>query len=210
MTRIVTWLMALAITGCGPALPSEPARPALLDSADAIFEHGRALGRHGDSVRAEQYMTMAVRAGYPRTRAVLPLVRVCIAGSRLRAALGHARPYLQQHPEDWRLRFVVAALELALGRSDRARDELLRVLAAQPQAADAHYLLAVLHRDTLGDEPAARAGFRSYLRHDPDGRFAAEARSFLDEHETHSVPVSERASVPIIAHDSPLATGAAR
>jgi hypothetical protein len=110
---------------------------------------------------------------------------------------------LQQQPDDWRLRVVVAALELALGRPAQARDELQRVLLSQPDAAEAHYLLAVLHRDSFGDATEARTGFRSYLRHAPGGRFATEARGFLDQDDAPQVPTSERTSVPIIAQDAP-------
>jgi hypothetical protein len=55
------------------------------------------------------------------------------------------------------------------------------VLSAKPEHADAHYSLAVLLRDDLGNHLAADAHFRDYLRLAPRGSHAEEANQSLLE-----------------------------
>lgn len=154
---------------------------------------GIAALRAGDDVRAEQYLTLAMRAGAPESSVIAPLVQACAGGSRLQSALAHALPYLGRHPDAWRLRQLVAAIELALGRTQRAREELARVTRDHPHVAAAHYLLAVIARDQLGDAPAASAAFAAYLRDHPDGEHAAEARSWLRD-QAGASPAAEPAT----------------
>jgi hypothetical protein len=135
--------------------------------------------RAGDGVRAEQYLTLAIRAGAPESHVITPLIQACVGSSRLQSALAHALPYLSRHPDAWRLRQLVAAIELALGRTERALAELARVTRDHPHAASARYLAAVIARDALADAPAASASFAAYLRERPNGDHAAEARSWL-------------------------------
>ena len=184
---VIACCMTLAYACTGPrasanggtaARANGPSRPL---QAHALFERGRTLAERGDPSRAEQYLELAIRAGYPERAAIVPLVRVCIAASRLRAALGYARGYLRRSPAEWRLRYLVAAIESALGRPRKAAQELERVLADRPEAAQAHYLLGVLQRDAFGDPRAARASFRAYLAHAPDGVFADEVQAWLRE-----------------------------
>lgn len=176
--------VALALAGCVRATRGAPAlerHAALTLSADALLTRGIALLRAGDGLRAEQYLSLAVRAGAPEARAIVPLVRACVLSSRLQSALEHALPYLRRHPELWELRYLVAAIQLALGRSELALAELARVRAGAPRLAGAHYLAAVIARDQLGDALAASAGFAEYVRHAPHGEHAAEARAWLRE-----------------------------
>jgi hypothetical protein len=150
-------------------------------AADGLLARGIASLHAGDGLRAEQYLVLAVRAGAPASRVIVPLVQACVSSSRLQSALDHALPHLRRHPDAWRLRLVVAAIQLALGRSHVAQDEIERVLRVEPRAARAHYLSAVIARDVRGDERAASAGFAAYVRAEPDGEHAAEARAFLRE-----------------------------
>jgi Flp pilus assembly protein TadD len=139
-------------------------------------------------VRAEQYMALAVRAGYPRERALVAIVDACLASSRLRAALAYAEPHLRRHPDAWRVRLLVAAVHAALGRHERAVEELHRITQAHPTVVEAHHELAVLYDEQLGDEHAARRSFHAYLAHAPDGEHAAEARAWLAARST-STPI---------------------
>jgi hypothetical protein len=146
-----------------------------------LFARGQAFARAGDSTRAEEYMMLAVRQGYPERHAVLPMVRACTEASRFQAALDHALPFLRRHPDAWRLGIVVASLQAALDRPADAATELRRVLVQQPAAAPAHYQLGVLQRDSFRDRAAARRSFRAYLRFDRQGRFAPEVAAWLAE-----------------------------
>lgn len=178
----------LLLLGAACAPPAQTRPPAMAEAATSspasLFAHGQALFAQGDHDRAEQYMTLAVRAGYPEARAVVPLTRVCIAASRLRAALDHAVPFLRRHPDAWELRYLVAAIRLALGHVAEARTELERVIAIQPQAAQPHYLLGVIERDAFRDDPAARKSFETYAALDPHGAFAPEVLAWLAEQQS--------------------------
>lgn len=185
MNRLaLPWLVVLVLCACAgtqPAVPAaaQTARP--LPPA-ALFERGLALARAGDAVRAEQYLLLAQRAGYPAERVIVPLVQVCIAVSRLRTALAHAQPFLRLHPDAWQLRYLTAAIHLALEQPADAVVELQRVLAAQPDAAQAHYLLGVTLRDGFRDLESARRSFETYLRLSPHGTHAPELVAWLYEH----------------------------
>jgi tetratricopeptide (TPR) repeat protein len=67
----------------------------------------------------------------------------------------------------------------AIGQPDRAREHFLRVVRENPGHADAHYALAVLLRDVEQDWVQADYHFREYLKINPGGRHAAEARDSL-------------------------------
>lgn len=182
-TTAVVCAVIAGLSACAPA----PARPALQStaraapSAAALYERGLAFAASGDALRAEQYLVMARRAGYPEAELIVPLVRVCIASARLRAALAHAEPYLRANPGASRLRYLVAAIQLALGHPEEAARELRRIIAAEPGAAQAHYLLGVTLRDGLHDAAGARASFEAYLRVAPAGPRAAEAAAYVAE-----------------------------
>jgi Tfp pilus assembly protein PilF len=93
-------------------------------------------------------------------------------------ALEYAEEYLRKHPGDVDVRYAAATLRVAIGDEKRAREELLRVLAAKPSFADAHYAIALLDKDK-GDVMAADAEFRAYLAASPDGEHAEVARANL-------------------------------
>jgi len=180
--------------GGAPGLP-RTRTPAPELASDALLARGIALLRAGDGVRAEQYLVLAVRNGTPARRAIVPLVQACVSSSRLQSALEHALPYLRRNPDQWRLRLLVAAIQLALGRNALALDELRRVQRVEPHAAGAHYLAAVIARDQLADPHAASASFRAYLRADARGEHAAEARAWLRE-QPAAEPNPERGAAP--------------
>ncbi|MFI5307134.1 MAG: tetratricopeptide repeat protein [Polyangiales bacterium] len=188
--RLLVCSLVVLGASCVPRAETRP--PAAADAAatspESLFAHGQALFAGGDHDRAEQYMTLAVRAGYPEARAIVPLTRVCIAASRLRAALDHAVPFLRRHPDAWELRYLVAAIRLALGHVAEARTELERVIASQPEAAQPHYLLGVIERDAFRDEPAARKSFETYAALDPHGAFAPEVLAWLAEKPSKEAP----------------------
>jgi len=190
MLRAVLLLALCA--GCVESTPKPtgtPGDPLKTVPANELFRRGIALGNAGDLIRAEQYLAAAIDHGYPAERALPPLLRVCVASSRLRAALGHAEPYLQEHPEAWSLRYLVASIYLGIGEVDEARASLERVIADAPDQPDAYFLLGVVLRDGVGDRPGAARRFERYLELAPEGQHVIEARAALVALRQPVVPV---------------------
>jgi tetratricopeptide (TPR) repeat protein len=148
---------------------------------DLLLARAKAFAQIGDYTRAEQYIDAARQNG-ARDREVLSLLlEVCIKDQRYRAALEHTEDYLRKRPSEYRLRFMLASLHLALGEPEPARRELETVLRFAPTHAEAHYTLAVLLRDALGQPQAADAHFREYLKLSPQGIHMQEAADSLLE-----------------------------
>jgi tetratricopeptide (TPR) repeat protein len=174
------------LAGCGAGSEPKAAAPnANPDGKDAaaLFADGREAAERGDAIRAEQYLSLALAQGYERSEVIPLLLRVCIAGSHLRAALNHAEPYLRQHPDDEQLRYLVATIHLGLGQREEARTDLEQLLRASPDYADAHFLLGVLESDE--DEGEARIHLLRCLELAPKGEHAPEVRSRLSEMAVH-------------------------
>jgi tetratricopeptide (TPR) repeat protein len=178
-------LASVATSACGrppdpPAHPDQDARVIREEHApDKLVVRGRAFQQIGDLVRAEQYFAAALQAGADPAEVLPLLLRVCIEATRYMAAIEYAEPYLQRHPEDHRLRLVVASLYAAIGQPARARAHYERVLEEHADEPTAHWALGVLLRDQVGDRVGADAHFREYLRLRPEGPHAEEARSSL-------------------------------
>lgn len=184
-------LLALLTVGAGCAgstagRETVSADPLAKIEAEHLFRDGQTLAARGDLIRAEQYLAAAIRNGYPAERALPTLMRVCIASSRLGAALQHASPQLQLHPEDHQLRFLVASVLVGLGRHDEAQRELERVITGKPDHAEAHYMLGLLLRDHYGDEDRAAAHFEQHQEHAQHSLHGAEVAAWLSEREQAS------------------------
>ncbi len=185
--------LAMFWIGCGGLQAEREAMPDPLDGVEAqeLFDRGVALGRRGDAVRAEQYVSAAMDRGFPESEAIPYLVKICAASSRFNTALNYAEPYLEEHPEDWGLRLVVATMHLALNNRGRAQAELERIVREEPEQPTPYYLLAVLHRDAHANHADARPYFARYLELAPEGEHAEEARSALQDIEITRDPESE-------------------
>lgn len=157
-----------------PTLTSERAA-----SAADLVERARVFSSAGDHLRAEQYFSAALAQGADERRVLPLLLAACVADQRYRDGLQHVESYVRRHPRDYGARFLLATLQLALGRFDRGIDELEGVVAVAPRHAEAHYALAVVLRDELGDAARADRHFRAYLRLRPGGSHAEEARGSL-------------------------------
>ena len=98
---------------------------------------------------------------------------------RYRSAIQHAENQLRKHPDDMRTRYVLGTLYAAVGDERNAHASLEKVVASRPDDPGAHYALAVLARDTESDPVGADLHFREYLRMEPNGAHAEEARASL-------------------------------
>ncbi|MDF3066779.1 MAG: hypothetical protein K0R38_2380 [Polyangiaceae bacterium] len=187
MIRTLTLLLAAVLaTGCarGPSMEAAtPAEQAAENEREKslLMDRARAAYARADYTRAEQYLNLARESGMDQREITPLLIDVCVKDQRYRAALQYSQEHLRRHPRAYRLRFVQATLLAAVGDIARAREELERVLSAKPQHADAHYSLAVLLRDELGNRLEADEHFRDYLRLAPSGVHAEEAGESLLE-----------------------------
>lgn len=171
--------------------------------AKTLVERGKAFAAIGDHTRAEEYLASAIEAG-AQPRDVLPLLMdVCVQTGRYRSAIQHGENHLRKHPHDMRTRVMVGALYAAINESKQAKEQLAQVIASEPIAdgeiaegvdaqtsaqsspgpvrlqAQAHYLLAIVARYTDNDVVGADRHFREYLRMEPNGSHAEEARASL-------------------------------
>ena len=148
-TVIVLVLFALAPPACA-ANATPPPNNTVSTEQDAaeLFRRGKRAAEQGDTVRAEQYLSLARDRGFDERKILPTLLRVCLSSSRLRAALNHAEPFLREHPDDQNLRYLVATIQMGLGQLDEARALLNYVLHINPNNARAHYLLGVLESGT--------------------------------------------------------------
>jgi len=155
-----------------------PADPVTEVEGDELFARAMSLAQGGDLVRAEQYIVAAMQQGYPEERALPTLLRVCVAASRMRVALGYAEPYLRRNPDDWPLRYLVASIHAGLGDLAAAQSELERVVEGAPDRPKPRYLLAKVLLEQ-GEIAAAEGHMRHYLTIAPEGEYAREIEDRL-------------------------------
>lgn len=172
----------LAPSGCASAATEPNAQADVMreeKTPDKLVARGRAFAKVGDLTRAEQYLAAALDAGAEIDVALPMLLRVCIAEQRYRAAIAYGEPHLKKRPDDTRLRFVIASLYSNIGETVIAREHLEKVVEAQPENAEVHFAMGMLALESDGDMVTADGHFREYLRLEPQGSHAAEARSHL-------------------------------
>lgn len=180
--------LAMTIAGCAPAkhpvqIQMETMRKE--QEPSLLFERGKAYLAIGDITRAEEYLSSSIEAGYDARKAMPHLLKACVLGSRFRQALDHGEAYLRKNPDDLDATFVLGTVHSALGQAAEAKVYLAKVLKARPDNAEIHYALATIYRDIDKDPIMSDKHFREYLRIDPKGEHAREARGNLLE----AVPV---------------------
>lgn len=148
---------------------------------ERLLERAEALASVGDYTRAEQYLNLALQSGAEERRVLPLLLEVCTQDQRYRDAAQYVEHYLRRHPNEFRLRFVLGTLYAGIGDVEPARAQFEKLLAVQPEHAEAHYALAVLLRDQLGNFGGADRHFREYLRLRPRGPHSEEASASLLE-----------------------------
>ena len=181
---ILVAFAALASGACGATSQSEKTNADLATmqketTPEKLLERGKGFAQVGDMTRAEEYLGAALEAGAPPREALPLLFTVCVQSGRYRSAIQYAENHLRRHPDDMRTRFVLGTLYAAVGENKAAEDELVKVIAARPNDSNAHYALGVLSRDNDNDAIGADKHFREYLRLEPNGSHAEEARASL-------------------------------
>jgi Tfp pilus assembly protein PilF len=179
----VLWLLLGA--GCaGTAAPPPAAAPEAAANEEAVARRelvqlGLAFARSGDSIRGEQYLSAALEEGADPNQALLPLMELCIKAGRFEAAAQYGEAYRRDIAAKRELTMLLSGLYLSLDQDEKAIEQLEQVARDYPDLALAHLLLARLLRQQERDLEQADAHFRGYLRLEPDGVYAAEARASL-------------------------------
>lgn len=177
-------LVVPVVAACGPSTPAEKAQADMATfkreaTTDKLLDRGKAFAALGDTTRAEEYLAAALDQGADPREALPLLLQVCVQTGRYRSAIQHGENHLRKHPDDVRTRFVVGTLYVAIGEVKDAKGNLETVVSARPNDAKAHYALAILARDSENDVVGADRHFREYLRIEPTGAHAEEARASL-------------------------------
>lgn len=186
-------LLAFGAFGCAPPTPAENAQKDMQvfkreSSVERLVERGRGFAAVGDYTRAEEYLAAALEQGADARKVLPELLEICVHTGKFRSAIQHAENHLRRHPDDVRTRFVVATLYAALNETREAKKQLQTVVEVRPNEAKAHYALGVLARDADQDVVAADRHFREYLRIEPNGDHAEEARASLLKKVPNPVP----------------------
>lgn len=186
MQRILSlaaFLAALFAVGCGTTLNEHKKNPSQSPLRDptVLVRQGEAFAADGDFTRAQQYFAAAIAAG-GKSNEILPhLLEACVAAGDLRLASEYAENELARRPDDSNLRFVTGALQARIGNRPAAREHLVQAANEMKGNANVQFLVATFFRDDMQDRALADPYFREYLRLEPKGEHAAEARASLME-----------------------------
>lgn len=174
-----------ALVGCGGAEPERRkevnANLATIHrehATDRLVARGKAFVAVGDYTRAEEYFASAINQGADDKKLMPLILDACIQDGRLRLAAQYANDHLRKHPSETRIRLVLAMIYVGLSDADLAEKELRRVLEEKPDDSQAHFALGTILREK-NDPVAADHHYREYLRLEPQGPNAEEARGHL-------------------------------
>ncbi len=192
MTRAVVRALGFALLasacGGGSSPGSDPAHTLAImkdaEKPERLVKDGRAFAAVGDTTRAEQYFTTAIARGADESKVLPLIIEVCVRDGRYELAIDRASNYVEKHPNDVRMRYLLGTLYAAIGDSSHARSELEFVVSQKPNDPAPHWALAKVLHDEAKDAASADGQFREYLRLAPTGTHAEEARASISTTES--------------------------
>lgn len=175
--------LVLATAGCahqtGTEIQGQLETVQKEQSWQRLYERGKAFAAVGDHTRAEQYLSASLDTGGDSKKILPLLMAVCVEAKKYRVAIEYGESYLKKRPDDSKLRHLLGTLYLALDEVSEARRHFEEVLRRSPEEAETHYALAVLFRDNEHDLRKADLHFRAYVRIQPNGAYAQEAKASM-------------------------------
>jgi CheY-like chemotaxis protein len=123
--------------------------------------------------------------GHATTRAAAAALRAkCLevdakGKGKAKAVSVACRPALEAEPKDVELMVILARAEIDRGRLVEARSLAKKALATDPRRFDAHVFIGTAEQEA-GRLDEARAAYKKYLELAPDGPYARELRSILN------------------------------
>jgi len=179
--RVVLFSLGLAtLSACGHLGPFGARGQALTEpSAEQYLQVAEAAERMGDTMRAQQYLGSALRAGADEREVIPRLLVLYVGDGQYQFALDECEHYLRRYPDDRKARLLLSTLYTAVGDADKAIGEYERVLKDAPNDAYAHFAMATVLHDRGGASARADEHYRAYLGLAPNGEYAAEARGLL-------------------------------
>jgi Flp pilus assembly protein TadD len=179
-SALLLMLVCLCLQGCASSAARRGARePVQQLTAQQNLEIAALLEQRGDSVRAQQYLCAALANGADPEKVFPRLLRLYVADGQYRLAAAQTENYLRRHPSDRKLHLLLATLYMALGYHGQAVEQYEKVLTLAPSDAQAHFALATALHDGGVELARADTHYRAYLKIEPEGPYAEEARSLL-------------------------------
>jgi tetratricopeptide (TPR) repeat protein len=145
-----------------------------------------------DLAAAEAALRKAIQCDPGFAGSVASLGRVLNSEKRFTESEAVLEQGLRTSPKSWALYDELAAAHYNQGMYVQAGDEWLRALSLNPDApSDVHAKLAAAYLQQ-GKAHKAYAEMQTYVRMDPNGRFAAQARSLMRQIESSSSTAKSR------------------
>ena len=129
MTRLMLVILAFAaVSGCAHLAAERapgPERPQL--TAAQLLAIAHASEQMGDNLRAQQYLLSALKRGADERSTVAALLRLYVADDQYPLAIDLAEDQVRRHPDDARLRMLLASLYDAIELDASAMEQYRRV-----------------------------------------------------------------------------------
>lgn len=172
-------LVTCLLAACAHGHANRTEQPIRELTTQQLLEVAEVLAQSGDNMRAEQYYSAALRQGADELPVTRRLLSLYVADGQYRLAISLAENYARRHPNDASLRLFLASLYQAVDLDASAVNEYEHVLKLQPDDAQAHFALAGLLQSSGTELGRADDHYRAYLRVEPHGPHAEEARAQL-------------------------------
>ena len=151
---------------------------------EAYAQIGAAYMQLGDVASSEQALRKSIDVSEQRyADAYIVLANLYVNAKRFADAEPEARKGVELDSNSWKGHFQLASALHGLNRDEEAETEAQAAAQLQPDAAEIHLLLVNIHI-RLHKYPAVLEDVNAYLKLEPNGAHADQARQFRDQIQT--------------------------